>query len=125
MLEKYVCKIYGKKQVPSVHDARMKIFWKNFTKDQRVTDLSLLPPCKSSLLRHIQRANYVARIWRQSSRPMMQIDTPTLHGWKQDLSVDWVHEPYPDNINELSVNEDLFQIQDYGDSHESSDKDND
>jgi hypothetical protein len=61
ILEKYVCVMYGEKQISSVDDARRKIFWKNFAKDHKVTDLSLLPPCKSSLLKHIQRANYVAR----------------------------------------------------------------
>lgn len=116
VLEKYVCALYGEKQVSTADDARRKIFWRNFDKDQKVTDLSLLPPCKSSLFKHMQRANYVARMWRQSSRPIMEIDAPTSHGWKEDLSEDWVHEPYPDDVSEILVNKDLDAFQGYDDS---------
>ena len=57
-----------------------KVFWKNFTRDEKITDLSSLPPCKSSLLLHIKRANYVARTWRQAAQPMIVLDDPTMHG---------------------------------------------
>lgn len=123
ILEKYVCVMYGEKQLSSVDDARRKIFWRNFTKDQKVTDLSLLPPCKSSLLKHIQRANYVARMWRQSSRATMETDTPISHGWKDDLSVDWVTKPYPEDICELLVSQDLDDLDDCDDLIETSDDD--
>ena len=64
-------------------------------------DLSLLPPCQTSLERHIRRANYVARIWRQASHPMMNIQDPQFHGWNEDLSTDWISVPYPEDISEL------------------------
>ena len=64
-------------------------------------DLSLLPPFQTSLERHIRRANYVARIWRQASHHMMNIQDPQLHGWNEDLSADWISVPYPEVISEL------------------------
>ena len=69
--------------------------------DNKVIDLSLLPPCQTSLERHIRRANYVARIWRQASHPMMNIQDPQFHGWNEDLSTDWISVPYPEDISEL------------------------
>ena len=64
-------------------------------------DLSLLPPCQTNLERHIRRANYVARIQRQASHPMMNIHDPQFHGRNEDLSTDWISVSYPDNISEL------------------------
>ena len=51
-------------------------------------DLSLLPSCQTSLERHIRRANYIARNWRQASHSMMNIHGPPFHGWNEDLSTD-------------------------------------
>ena len=59
-------------------------------------DLSLLPPCQTSLERHIRHANYVARIWRQASHPMMNIHDPQFHGWNEDSSTDWISVHYPE-----------------------------
>ena len=102
-LEKFVCSLYGEKRLTSVDDARRKIFWKNFTRDEKITDLSSLPPCRSSLLLHIKRANLVARTWRQAAQPMIVQDDPTMHGWKDDFSCEWVSEAYPEDLCELLI----------------------
>ena len=33
----------------------------------------------------------------------MQQDDPQLHGWNEDLSVDWILEAYPEDISDLLV----------------------
>ena len=108
-LSKYVCHLYGEKKTTSVDVARRKIFWRNFSRDSKIVDLSLIPPCSTSLKRHIERANYVARIWRQASDPMMDVDDPRNHGWNQDFDIDWISEAYPEDLAELLVttNEDV------------------
>ena len=118
-LEKFVCCLYGEKHIESVNEARKRIFWKNFERDEKVTDLSLLPPCKSSLEKHILRANYVARISRQARKPIVEIEEPQNHGWNEDCSVDWVSEPYPENVAEL-----LIDRQDSANDNEISDFEN-
>ena len=100
-LERFVCNLYGEKQLLSVNEARRAIFWRTFQKDNKVVDLSLLPPCKSSLQKHINRANFVARIWRHASQSIIDTETPANHGWLEDLSIDWLTEPYPEDIAEL------------------------
>ena len=102
-LERFVCWLYGEKRLTSVKEVRKKIFWRNYSQENRRTDLSLLPPCQSSLLLHIQRAKYVARIWRQASTPIMEIEDPKYHGWQEDLTEDWVAVPFPEDITELLV----------------------
>ena len=100
-LEKFVCSLYGEKHLSSVNRVRKIIFWRSYSRDNNVIDLSLLPPCQTSLERHIRRANYVARIWRQASHPMMNIHDPQFHRWNEDLSTDWISVPYPADISEL------------------------
>ena len=68
-------------------------------------DLSLLPPCQTSLERHIRRANYVAIIWRQASHPMMNIQDPQFHGWNEDLSTYWISELLLANDEDITASE--------------------
>ena len=49
------CCLYGEKCLDCVNEARKSIFWKNFEPGEKVTDLSLLPPCKSSRKNHSPR----------------------------------------------------------------------
>ena len=102
-LERFICRLYGEKRLTSVNEVRKKVFWKNYSRENRITDLSLLPPCQSSLFLHIKRANYVARIWRQASTPIMEIEDPKHHGWQEDLTEEWVTVPFPEDITELLV----------------------
>ena len=60
--EKYVCRIHGEKRIEDVNDARSKIFWSKLNKENKVIDISLLQPCKNSLRKHTERANYIARM---------------------------------------------------------------
>ena len=71
--------------------------------------LSLLLPCQTSLESHIRRANYVARIWRQASHPIMNTQDPKFHGWNEDLNTDWISVPYSARISELLLTIDDFE----------------
>ena len=72
----------------------------------KVPDLSVLPPCNSSLQKHIQRANYVDRIWRKAEDPIMMLEDQARHGWLPDLSTDWMQEAYPDDVAEQLISTD-------------------
>ena len=50
----------------------------------------------------------------------MEAHTLISQGWKDDLSIDWVHEPYPEDIGELLVNEDLDELEGCGDPIDAS-----
>ena len=34
-------------------------------------------------------------MWRLSHQPIMNLGDPANHGWKDDLSIDWIETPYP------------------------------
>ena len=88
-----------------VDQARKNIFWRTLKKKKQVIDLSLLPPCKKSLLLHVSRANYISNIWRQSSTAVTRLDEPQNHGWNDNFTLRWCNTPYPDDIAEFLVNQ--------------------
>ncbi len=102
LLEAFVCTLFGERRWDSVNEAKQAIFWWSF---EKVIDLSLLPPCKSSLEKHMARANLVARICRQASQSIINVQEPVNHGWLEDMSIDWVTEPYPEDIAVLLIND--------------------
>ena len=65
-------------------------------------DPEALPPCKSSLVLHIKRANYQACIWRRALLQKPLIPSPNDHGWtidEQGLSIKWLgSSPAPHEI---------------------------
>jgi len=100
-LERFVCALYGKPSYSDVDKLRCDIFKskyqpksasKSFKIDDGV-DLSLLPPCKSSLLMHTARANYVTRVWRNSHNSHPGIPSPIGFGWnvdyKDNITIEW------------------------------------
>ena len=98
-LEEYVCKLYGEKRCLDVNQARRKIFWRSLKNKKKIIDLSLLPPCRRSLIYHIRRANYLCFIWRQAAIPLMILDNPQNHGWDEICNFKWSEEVYPEVVS--------------------------
>ena len=70
-----------------------------------------LPPCVSSLRKHVQRANYQCRTWREALALKVNIPDPVSHGWKVgddgSLEIDWMDcQSAPD---EVFLNENVSQ----------------
>ena len=63
LLEEFMCDVYGGK-VKSVDELRYKKFESIYRTKNKIQDLSLLPPCCRSLVLHLKRGNYIARIWK-------------------------------------------------------------
>ena len=116
-LEEYICNLYGVKGC-DVDSARNKIFWDTLKRKKKVIDLSMLPPCKKSLLLHIKRSNYISRIWRQASVAEMDIQNAQNHGWNLDFSLQWNDEAYPHDLELL-----LERSEDSDDDDDDSDHD--
>ena len=89
-LEHFICITFRKKRLHSVNEARRQIFREKLQKDNKIIDLSLLPPCQSSLELHCKRANFVAKMWRDASNPMLLSDNPIMHGWLPDMNTEWI-----------------------------------
>ena len=96
-----------------INNLRAKIVNKNFNSGDdnpiancKGMDLSHLPPCRSSLRKHIQRANYQAMIWKQSDCNYQELTIKEYHGWNKNgdgnLVVDWNDaDVFPKNIVDI------------------------
>ena len=101
-LEQYVCKLYGSKK-KSVNAVRFELFTKKFTNANKAIDLSVLPPCHSSLILHAKRANFIAAMWKRTKEAIIEMPPITDHGWNDNGSIEWIDKPYPDDITEMLI----------------------
>eukprot|EP00794_Sanderia_malayensis_P012447 gene12447-13734_t len=106
-LREFICKVYGKGRLNDVDEARRELFWNRLRRDNRISDLSVLPPCNRTTEIHIKRANFVALMWKMAKSPMLNLEDPSQHGWTGDLEPDWGTEPYPEDIEQLLVRDNV------------------
>ena len=100
-MERFVCHMYGRPACSDVNKVRFDLFCSRYDVKSECTsltvpdgiDLSLLPPCQSSLLMHARRANYIAFIWQNAHVQYPNIPGPNGFGWKLhtdgSIAVEW------------------------------------
>ena len=96
----FVYKLFSSKK-KKVNEVRLEMFMKNHTLQNNLIDLCVLPPCQSSLLLHMDRANYVAAMWKRTMHATMDSPEITNHGWNIDGSINWVVDTFPENIIDM------------------------
>ena len=89
-IEKFLCKVYGKKKLTSINEVRFQIFLDKYKqkkkKNQSITDVktmdgSSMPPCFKVLKEKIKRTSLVASKWYSSTDPYEPDMPPECHGW--------------------------------------------
>ena len=70
-------------------------------RENKLIDLSNVPPCFSSLFLHLQLTNYFARIWKLTLCASLSIPDIFDHGWDGDGRIKWIQQPFPGDITEL------------------------
>lgn len=103
-LERYVCRLYGFKRT-NVNDTRFDLFEQKQKKGV-IVDLSNIPPCQSTLHLHMERTNYVARLWKTANSSIQNAPSPAGYGWNQDGDIQWVEEILPEDISTLFLQTD-------------------
>jgi len=102
-LECVTCLLYGPKAAfTKVNDLRYNLFC---VKKGEI-ESHQLPPCRDCLVKHAQRANYQAGIWRRCLEQDPGVPSPIGRGWKIDMDgaeklmvVDWMDgQPAPEAI---------------------------
>jgi len=117
-LESFVCAMYGKPAGCDVNQVRYETFKSRFEVNsckmltvQNGVDISLLPPCRTSLKKHCQRANYQSYIWKHAHVAQVEMSSPSGCGWKIDnsgkLVIDWIEDPLPQNLADIMAQDDL------------------
>ena len=94
-----------------------KVRWLKFrgkhTKQNKVIDMSALPPCKETLKLHSARENYVAKMWRLSLQSNTDAPNFNGYGWDSEGTIEWVHNPFPNDVDdiffELLLDEDDYE----------------
>ena len=85
-------------------------------------DLASLLPCQQVLNIHIERANYVARIWKLSLQRMINVPSFIGRGWNNFGEVDWITQEFPDEMEEIffdpACNDDENMFEDENSSEE-------
>ena len=103
--EAYVCMLFGSK-IKSVDDTRFEMFIKKHSNQNKIIDLCVLPPCYSSLILHMRRANFEAAMWKRSDQSIIEFPEILDHGWNIDGSIDWIVEALPDDFTEMVFEDD-------------------
>ena len=65
-----------------------------------MVDLSNLPPSQSALYLHMERANYVARLWKLARVPMLT------QPWDEDGDIQWIENMLPDEVSSIFLKTD-------------------
>lgn len=91
VLEEFTCRLYGASKLTStVNRARIETFLTNYSftdtnKEFKIniknTDASSLPPCSTELQEQFLRASFIAKIWRNAYRQVIENLSPVNHGW--------------------------------------------
>ena len=120
-LEIYVCRLYGCDE-KDVNVVRWNLHNKKFVRQNKSIDLASLLPCQQVLNIHIERANYVARIWKLSLQRMINVPSFIGRGWNNFGEVDWITQEFPDEMEEIffdpAYNDDENMFEDENSSEE-------
>ena len=87
--------------------------------------MALLPPCNLSLVLHIKRANYVAKIWRSSLTSWLDAEEITESCWLADGEAYWVDDVFPLEIEEILCDQAYNADDDFDEEDEQSSSDDD
>jgi hypothetical protein len=121
LLERYVCKLYGaKKKTSTVNVTRFELFSKKHSVENKVIEISLLPPCQTSLRLHILRSNFVSGMWKRTLNPVVILPNIAENGWNDFGEIEWISgETFPENVSEMLLDEHEDSPDGYGTDRES------
>ena len=80
--DRYVCQLYTSKVYTKVNDFRWFLCFNRAAEE----DLKRSPPTTGSLTMHIQRAHYVAMIWRKGGESHPGLPSPVHCDWEFDTT---------------------------------------
>ena len=88
-IEHFVCSMYGRAKITNVNEARLALFQQNYAPQSAHEPLekikgsnpSCIPPCRKVLVEKVRRANLVASIWKNATRPNPSNIKPEENGW--------------------------------------------
>ena len=101
--EEFLCHLYCFNDEVDVNILRYEIYCSKCGK----CEPEQLPPCRSSLCKHVDRANFRAKLWKSAMISNEDVPCPGSHGWKltshmneeERLEIDWMDcQPEPNEV---------------------------
>ena len=98
-MEALTCAVYGGATYTNVNNLRYDMFLKKYQSHTNTLnisngmDMSLLPPCRSTLEMHIRRVNYQVFVWihsRENKPGLPDLDKSGLKINGEEIEYDWV-----------------------------------
>ena len=62
---------------------------------------------------HCKCVNFVAKVWRDASDPMLLSDNLEMHGWLPDMNFERIKEAYPSDHSKLLFDIDVEDDNEY------------
>ena len=84
-------------------ECALKYLKKKYQKDNKIVDISLLPPCCGTLRLHILRENTIAYLWKQSQNAIIDVPDITTNDLINYDEIKWVESIFPQDIENLVV----------------------
>ena len=117
VIEKYICKVYEKKDIDKVNHVQTQIFLEKYEakkQEQRLScskefNSSMMPPCQKVLQQKIKSVQLITRRWVSATRTHPPDDNPEDFGWilSEDGSykLKWFEEDTAPSALEISITE--------------------
>ena len=112
-LEEFVCKLYGS-SAKRVNKVRFYLFNRKYKRKNKSIDMSVLPPCSSTLKLHSTRGNFISTIWKGSAMQHIEEPSSTLHGWYSDGNPIWADDVFPSDVLDIILDKEYNKDDVYG-----------
>ena len=117
VIERYVCKLYGKPKLTSVNEARLECFVGKYKENNKKP--SSWPLCARELYQNILGTNLITNKWKSSHLACHSTFSPTLNGWVLENGY-FLHKWY--GGDEIPADIDIFSTLNGSDDISSSDE---
>ena len=120
-IQGFIWTIFGSTK-KTINKVRFDLFYQKYQNQNKIVDILTLRPCKRVLFLHVKCTNYIASIWKKANVAKPVLPPITDDGWNEDGSLTWTFEIFPEEVEEISFDND-FDTNDYiDDSWESDDE---
>ena len=119
-IQKFICAIYGSTK-KTINEVRFDLFCQTYQNQNKIVDMSTIPPCERVLFLHVKPANYIVSIWKKANVAKPVLPPITGHGWNEDGSLTWTSEIFPKEIAEILFDDEFdtnYYIDDSGETDE-------
>ena len=78
-----------------VNEVQFGQYRSKYQNENKIVDISTLPPCRSVLLLQSKRANYVACVWKRYLEINFELPSISDHGWDENANICCENENIP------------------------------